>query len=493
MLKLLFAALAALFFVFPAAAQELPTEADLLRHIEILASDRFQGRRPGTIGEAMAAHYVAAHLAEAGVDPGNEGSYYQPVPLIERRMTDVALDWVRVREERRDRVVPIGDDDIVAIGRSESEMLDAPIIFAGFGDPSELAEFAVEGSVIILLPGRPADADDFPGYRQRLGQLSEMGAAAIFGISEGGPSWQGTQSRYRSGRGGSADTPMAPIEGAIVEDIVMRWLDREGIDADNLEAFANSTEFTPVAFRSRLRGTVSSNIHHYNGYNVIGRLEGAGDLDERIMFLAHYDHFGVCRPEDDDDKICNGAVDNASGTAAMLEVARALGRGERPIRDIIFIATTAEEMGLLGAEHFAEHPTVPLDSIVAALNLDMIALSGAGAPVGIVGRGETPLDPVIDRAARELGRGIYDDVDINAFIQRQDGWALVQRGVPAVMAGGSFTDPEPLNAFLQGAYHTAHDDLDNGIELGGTLEDAWLHISLGRILADPSQYAPPAR
>lgn len=491
--RLLVAALAALFLAVSAFAQTLPDQGDLRRHIEILASDRFQGRRPGTIGEAMAAHYIAAQFAQAGLQPGNAGSFYQAVPLIERRMDDVTLEWARIREGRRDRTIAIGEDTIAAIGRESAETVDAPIVFVGFGDPAVLERTLVSGAAVILLPGRPAHVGEFPGYRDRVRALAEMGAAAVFGVSVDGPSWRGTQQRYRNGRGGSANRPMAPVEGAVLESRVIDWLERDGIDTRSLETLANDTAFEPIALRSRLRGTVTSQVHRYNGYNVIGRLEGSGDTAENVMFLAHYDHFGVCRPPGSEDRICNGAIDNASGTAAIIEIASNLGEGERPARDIIFMATTAEEMGLLGADYFAEHPTIPLETIVAALNLDTIAISGTGAPVGIVGRGETPLDPVIDAAARQLGRPIDASDDMNAFIQRQDGWAFVRRGVPAIMAGGSFTDLEALNAFFNGDYHGPGDELSSEVPLGGALEDIWLHIALGRILADPSRFTASTR
>jgi Zn-dependent M28 family amino/carboxypeptidase len=186
-------------------------------------------------------------------------------------------------------------------------------------------------------------------------------------------------------------------------------------------------------------------------------------------------------------------VDNASGIAMLIETARGLARSPRPERDILFMATTAEEVGLLGAKHFAENPVVPLRSIVAAINVDTVAIAPAGEPVAIVGRGTTALDPIVDETARELGRKVDADIEGNAFIQRQDGWALTRAGVPAVMVGGSFSSLAKLGAFLSGAYHKPEDDLSRAIELGGAAEDSDLLIALGRKLADPKRYRPAAR
>jgi Zn-dependent M28 family amino/carboxypeptidase len=177
----------------------------------------------------------------------------------------------------------------------------------------------------------------------------------------------------------------------------------------------------------------------------------------------------------------------------MIEIARALSRGVRPERDLLFMGTTAEESGLLGAEWFGAQPTVPLKSLVAAINIDTVAIAPAGEPVAIVGRGTTPLDPVVDATARELGRTVDADEEANAFIQRQDGYVLTRAGVPTVMVGGSFSNMGKLGAFLSGPYHKPEDDLSRPIELGGAVEDTNLLIALGRKLADPKLYPTPAR
>ena len=210
------------------------------------------------------------------------------------------------------------------------------------------------------------------------------------------------------------------------------------------------------------------------------------------MVLGHWDHLGICRPEGEADRICNGAVDNASGMAMIIEAARALAAGTRPDRDILFMGTTAEEMGLLGAEHFGANLTLPAGKLVAAINIDTVAIAPAGAPVAIVGRGTTPLDPLVDQAARELGRKVDADLEANAFIQRQDGYALTRAGVPTVMVGGSFSDLGKLGAFLSGPYHKHDDDLNRPIELGGAAEDTVLTVALVRKLADPKVYRPGA-
>ena len=238
---------------------------------------------------------------------------------------------------------------------------------------------------------------------------------------------------------------------------------------------------------------VVTDVRNYTTNNVLGRIRGSGATGENVMFLAHWDHFGVCRPRGAPDRICNGAVDNASGVAMLIEVAGRLAQAPRPVRDIIVMATTAEEEGLLGAEYFARHPTVPLGSIVAAINLDTVAIAPAGEPVAILNRSMPALNAQVEAAATAMGRRMDTAHEADAMAERQDGWALARHGVPAIMVGGSFASMARLNAFLQGRYHQPSDQADAGIEMGGATEDANLLVALGRRLADPAVYAPPAK
>jgi acetylornithine deacetylase/succinyl-diaminopimelate desuccinylase-like protein len=226
--------------------------------------------------------------------------------------------------------------------------------------------------------------------------------------------------------------------------------------------------------------------------NVIGRLRGSGKTGESVVFLAHWDHVGICGHPSAKDRICNGAIDNASGVASMLEIARVLAKGPRPVRDILFIATTGEEMGLLGAAAYAAKPTVPLDSIVAALNLDTVAIAPRGRPVSVIGRGKVAaLDALVEETVLEQGRSMDRDRDVDAFAQRQDGFAFVRKGVPAIDIGGAFSSMKDVRAYMEGPYHQPGDNPGPHIELGGAAEDADLHVLLARKLADPARYQRP--
>lgn len=196
--------------------------------------------------------------------------------------------------------------------------------------------------------------------------------------------------------------------------------------------------------------------------------------------MGHWDHLGICAPEGEADRICNGAVDNASGIAVMIEVAKRLGQGQRPDRDIYFLATTAEERGLLGAYYFADNPVVPLTDITVALNIDTIAIAPRGTPVATIGRGSAPHDAVVADVVAKLGRKLDTDGEADAFVQRQDGWAFGAKGVTSLMVGGSFSDMTLLQAFLNGDYHGPGDQPGKPYPLSGAAEDADLHVALAR-------------
>lgn len=226
-------------------------------------------------------------------------------------------------------------------------------------------------------------------------------------------------------------------------------------------------------------------------HSIIGKVAGSDPSAGAVLLTAHWDHLGHCRTLAL-DRICNGAVDNASGVASLIEVARAIAAGPRPVRDVYFVATTGEEEGELGAKALVAAPPVPLAAIVAAINLDCTATAPAGAPVAIVGRGRTKLDPLIFATARAMHRTVDKSGWANRYLRRQDGWRLLQHGVPTVMFGGVFGDRAGFQAYLDGRYHHPDDDLAHLGSLDGAAEDADLHVAVIRALADPSRWPAPA-
>ena len=462
----------------PASAQRVEAPA-LRRHVEILASDAYEGRKPGTAGEVKTIRYIAAQYAAIGLEPaGGNGSWYQPVRLMSRRAQSTRASFTIGR-----RPVELGPNDILMVSsQSVARVADAPVWFVGRGSAQQIAGANLQSAVVLMLFD-PAATDT----AARQAAIRGAGAAAIISVLGDDIPWGTVGNAMRTGREELQRAGGSDLQGAMPRAAAARLIDLAQFAA------ADTAGFRAVRLPARVSLDVTTDVSAYTSYNVIGRLKGRGTSNESLLFLGHWDHLGICRPEGAADRICNGAVDNASGIAMLIEAARGLAAARRPDRDILFMATTAEEVGLLGAEHFVANPVVPLQSIVAAINVDTVAIAGRGEPVAIVGRGTTTLDPLVDETARELGRKVDSDIEGNGFIQRQDGWALTKAGVPAVMVGGSFSSLAKLGAFLSGPYHKPDDDLKRAVELGGAAEDTELLIALGRKLADPARYRPAAR
>jgi Zn-dependent M28 family amino/carboxypeptidase len=461
------------------------TPDDLRRHIEVLASDELEGRKPGTQGETKTIRYISSQLQRLGLEPAAPGGgWYQPVGLVERAPATHQAEF-RVNG----RSVQLGRQELILTGRSRQAVVaDVPLVFAGYG--SEAQPGSLAGAAVLILYSEPPH---LPLLADRLKAVRAAGARAIIVIHDRETPWRIVEASYRHSRPLLATEPVAEVEGGMSYRAAATLLREGRARLEDLAHASSDPGFRPVPLDARVSLRVTTNVHSYTSNNVVGRLRGSGRTGESVLFLGHWDHLGICRPPGAPDRICNGAVDNASGIATLIEVAARLARGRRPERDILIMATTAEEMGLLGAIHFAANPTVPLRSIVAAINVDTVAVHRAGGPVSITGRGFPALDRLVAETAAEFGRPMDDDSETDAFIARQDGWAFARLGVPAAIVGGAFSDMGQLNAFLSGPYHQPEDDLRRPLVLDGAAEDADLLVALGRKLADPRRYQPRRR
>ncbi|MGE3747272.1 MAG: M20/M25/M40 family metallo-hydrolase [Sphingomonadaceae bacterium] len=492
------AGLALLLLAAPAnAAPEPPIEESALRqHIAYLADDALEGRKPGTEGGNKAAFYVAQQLQRAGLRPGAPGGgWYQPVPLTERIPLSATQSW-----QGAGGAFTLSPGSFQFTARNERIALDkVDVIFAGYGREHPEKSFAdlkgidVRGKVVLLLSGKPKGVDDVPGLEVRRQAIARAGATAVLALTGANDPWDLIHDQLEQGRTTLTDDIHAPLEGAIAFPAWNALLKAGGVDSAKLAAAAAQPGFRAVSLNLSADIAAQSRLRSYVSVNVIAKLAGESRPEEAVLYLAHWDHLGLCRPAGVPDRICNGAVDNASGIAVMIEAARRLADGPRPQRSIYFVATTAEEMGLYGARVLAAQPPVPRDRIAGALNLDTVAIAPAGEPVAVIGRGRTRLDPVIDRAVLAQDRKIDRDEAANAFITRQDGWELLKAGIPTVMLGGGFSDPVRLATFLAGDYHKPSDDLDRAIPLDGAAEDGALYVALGRMMADPAELDLPDR
>jgi hypothetical protein len=487
--RIVAAVAALLVLALPAAAQaarrDRSLEAQLLAHITELASDAYEGREPGTEGETKTLRYLARQWFDIGLQsgtnaPGND--WYAPVTLVAREPAGSNAQFAR-----RGRRLYLGPNAALVLTSGQRSLVEnAPLLFVGKGQSELPGRSELAGRVAVLL-----DAGVEGGERQNA--LLRAGASAVLTVLDGERTLEGvTARRQRSGYALASETLGGDLEGFITAEAMTRLLAGSGQTLAILQAQAAAPDFAPrlLDLSATLEATTRETT--IRTHNLIGKLPGRRSDVGALLLVAHWDHFGTCATPPAEHLICNGAVDNASGLAALTEIARRLARGPQLDRDVYFLATTGEELGLLGAQAFAENPPVPLTQFVAAFNLDSVAIAPAGEAFGIVGRGMTPLDPGIAAVARQQHRRLTGSDAPNTYLRRQDGWALLQHDVPTVLVSTAYGDIARLEQFFDTRYHRPSDVAYPGLELGGAADDVNFHVALVRWFGDLRRYPVPA-
>lgn len=452
-------------------------EERLRAHIQILASDDFDGREPGTDGEAKTLRYLAKQWFDIGLvsgtnDPGNE--WFAPVTVIAHEPQAGMARFLR--KGYRATIAP--KDVLVFTSGKRALVRNAPMLFVGRARSQDFTRNELAGRIAVVLDGDTPDS-------VRQNDLLAMGASAVLTVLDGERTLDEVAARRRrSGYALSDESLGGDLEAFIGKATMETLLKGTGQSLAELEEAAGRDDFTPVVLDLTASLEASTDETTIRTHNLIGKLPGRNKQAGAVLFVAHWDHFGECGEPPAEDVICNGAVDNASGVAAMTEVARRLAKGPPLDRDVYFLATTAEELGLLGAHAFAESPPLPLERIVAAFNIDSVAIAPRRTPFAIVGRGMTGLDTEIAKVAKAEGFKLRDNDDANEYVKRQDGWALLQHDIPAVMVTTAYGDIERMRAFFDGDYHRPGDDLSHPIELGGASDDVKMLTALGRWYGD---------
>ncbi|MEY2942008.1 MAG: hypothetical protein RLY97_22 [Pseudomonadota bacterium] len=474
----------------------------ILSTMRVLASDEFMGREPGTEGEAKTLRYLARQWFDLGLtsgtnDPGH--AWFAPVTLVAREPAVSTAQFMR-----KGRLFPTAASDVLVLTSGRRSLVEgAPLLFVGHGTGKLPSRSELAGRIAVMLDKLPDAAvgnasgtakpdngvDSQNSKRQNA--LLAGGASAVLTILDGGRNLDSVSARRRrSGYALAGDSLGGDLEGFITPAAMDHLLANGGNGAgalSNVAALAldaDRVEFVPHVLDLAANMEATTRETTIRTHNIIGKLPGRHPEAGAVLLLAHWDHFGSCAQPPAAHLICNGAIDNASGVAALTEIARRLAKGPQLDRDVYFLGTTAEELGLLGAEAFAENPPLPLKNIVAALNLDSVAIAPAGTPVAIVGKGMTGLETAIAAVAKEQKRNLSDSTAPNAYIKRQDGWALLRHDVPALMVSSAYGEIARLEAFFDKDYHRPSDVVKAEIELGGAAEDVVFHVALVRYLAD---------
>ena len=479
-------------------------EATLIKQIQALSSDEMEGRAPSTPGGQRAAQYLADQLKAMGVAPaGDNGTYFQEVPIVE---SVVARSFTLSVPGRTYRYL----DDVVAFSGTEQSRVhvQGEVVFVGHGIVAPEQKWNdyegvnVRGKwVLIMVNDPPASADEpnlFGGkaltyygrWTYKFEEAARQGAAGALLIhtdeSATYPwqvvqsSWSGTQYSLPPEQG----APSLGVKAWITNNAATDLVKRGGHNLDRLRAAAVKRGFKPVTLNVRAAATLQQRSARKTSPNVIGVIAGTNDR-QGVVFTSHYDHFGVraAQPDDkpDTDRIYNGAYDNASGISGLLLIAQSMARAStKPARSMYFVFTTAEESGLLGAEHFAQHPVIPMDQIVANINVDGINYLGPTRDIVLLGADRSTLGPMAQTLAKERGRTIGEDQHPErGYFFRSDHFPLAKAGVPALSISEprEFTGPNAAEllkkqeAYNATDYHQPSDEYDPAWNFAGAVED----------------------
>ncbi len=500
-----------------AALQSFSAEA-LMRHIRLLSSDEFEGRAPGSRGEQLTIQDLEEQFRGAGLEPGNpDGSYLQNVPLVGIRPDPNMKLTFSVHGRALE---PKFQKDYVAWTKrmQESVAIDAEMVFVGYG--VQAPEFQwddfkgtnVRGKVIVVLINDPPVEDEgiFGGkamtyygrWTYKFEKAAELGAAAcliIHDTERAGYPWEVVRTGF-SGEQFDLASPdknagRVAIEGWISGEQAAALFRLAGKDLAMLTHAAVSRDFKPVPLGVVARLTIRNTLRPVESHNVIAKLTGSDPKlkDESIVYVAHWDHFGVGSAVKGDN-IYHGAKDNASGTAALIEMARAFRRlAVPPRRTLLFLAATAEEQGLLGSRYYAEHPLYPLARTAAAINMDSLNVLGRTRDIVLIGRGSSTLDELVEDLARQQGRTVKGDAEPEkGFFYRSDHFNFAKRGVPAFDpdAGIDYIGKpagwglEMRRRYTLEDYHKPSDMIKDYWDLSGLVQDCQLYLLVGYRVAD---------
>ncbi|HVT36427.1 MAG TPA: M28 family peptidase [Nevskiaceae bacterium] len=495
--------------------------ADLLRgHVRFISSDLTEGRGTASRGDDIAMAYIQAQMESMGLQPGApDGSWYQRFDVV--GINSHIAPTVAFSHGGQSLVLNSGAEFIGVAGEQKSDLAisNAEVVFAGYGIQApeyrwdDFKDVDVRGKILLVMNNDPEDDPSLFAGRTRLyygrwmykyEQAARMGAAGAIIIhtehSAAYP-WQVVQTSW-SGENfelPQEHEPRTQLKGWATEDASRRIAALGGFDLDQLRAQAEKREFRPVPLGVTLSLAIHSQVKRQQTANVIGRLPGHDPqlAREALFYTAHHDHLGIKQgAAPGEDAIYNGALDNASGCATLLAIARAMASGPKLKRTVYFASVGAEEQGLLGSRYLAEHPPLPAGRIAADINMDGISIWGRTHDVTVIGLGKSTLDDDIRAVAAAQKRTVVGDPfpDKGSYY-RSDQFSFAHIGVPGAYLGGGIEvlgrpagwGAAQKEAFVKNDYHQPSDELRDSWDFSGAVEDAQLLYQLGARVADAPQ------
>lgn len=515
-----------LLLAFPLFSQPAPVKqafgdfrAEAIRaHVKFLASDLLEGRGPGTRGDALATSYIAAQFEAMGLEPaGDNGSYFQKVSLLGITTNEAGSSLAFNRNSTK-RTLKYRDE-FVAGNQTQQEnvSIDSDILFVGHGVKApeynwdDYKGVDVRGKTLVMLvddpPANAQEPDLFRGrartyygrwtYKHEIG--TKLGAAAVILVHtdpSAGYGWQVVRNSW-TGEQGYVKLPAGQhaltVASWITQPVAAELFASAGLDLAKLTEAAHRRDFKPVPLGVKLQGNVKSTIRAFDTANVVAKLEGSDAKlkDEAILYSAHHDHIGIGSPDDDDptDTIYNGAIDNASGTATVLELARVWSRmTPRPKRSVYFALVAAEEQGLLGSKYLGEHPPIPAGKIAVGFNMDALNLFGEVKSVTMIGIDRTTFFPTAQQVTKAMNLTIVpDQAPEQGSYYRSDHFSLAKAGVPAfsikqgleVIGKPAGYGEAKSKEYREKHYHQASDEFDPTWDFAAAVQVARLATWLG--------------
>jgi Zn-dependent M28 family amino/carboxypeptidase len=497
---------------------------DFAEHVKQLASDAFGGRGPGTPGEEKTVEYIKAQFARIGLQPGNGSDWFQTVPMVETTADEASASMVATVGGAT-QALKFGTDMVIGTrtGQAQVDIKDSPLVFIGYGVDApeqqwnDYAGIGVKGKTVVMLVNDPGfhagDAKLFDGKRMtyygrwtyKFEEAARKGAAAALIIhdTEGASygwdvvknSWSGPQYDLPAK---DDPAPRVPAQGWITGEAATALFKAAGQDLAKLRAAANKRGFKPVPLDASLSLALKSTSVKKASRNVVGLLPGSETPDEAIVYMAHWDHLGTHDGETGDN-IYNGAVDNATGVAAIMEIAESFRKAKvPPKRSILFLAVTLEESGLLGSKYYVAHPVIPLDKTVAVFNLDALSPVGKARDITVVGKGSSQLEdllkPLLDAQKR---KPVGETNTAAGYYFRSDHFNFAKAGVPSLyldsgtdlLEGGQAAGDAAGKDYTDNRYHKAGDHFDAATwKLDGIIQDLEVVTTLGTTLANDGQW-----
>ncbi len=492
------------------------TMKDVTRELSL---DAYEGRAPGTIGEEKTVAHLIAKFKAAGLEPGNNGIWTQDVPLIEITAKNVSA--LNIADQNGKAMsFAYGSEYVIGSYRESptTAIKQSDMVFVGHGIVApergwnDYAGVDVKGKTVVVMVNDPDFENEgldgpFGGkamtyygrWTYKYEEAARQGAAAVLIIHDTAPaaygwnvvnsSWTGTQFLAQSKDGGKSQTQ---ANGWIQKSVAKDIFAAAGQNLEKQMSAAKQMGFKAVPLNLTASLSFENDIARKASKNVIGVMKGTKRPDEYVLYTAHWDHLGRCTAAADGDDICNGAVDNATGTAALVALAEGYTKAGAPDRSVVFLAVTAEESGLLGSKFYAENPVFPMSQTVGGVNMDAFSMSGPAKNLTVIGKGKSQLDAYLEAAAKAEGRTPeMEPTPEKGFYYRSDHFSFAKLGVPMVyfeggddlIIGGKAAAQAAADDYEKNRYHAPDDEFDENWDWSGVMSDLKLYYRVGRMLA----------